>query len=143
MSKSNIERVEEQCAKVSNGLHPHPDVKGGEWAGWLANFKMPVIEDCPECGGRLVRKEGKRGAFMGCDRYPGCRFTKAASEEDRRPGAVDAEGLQWLADARPKVSVKAEGNCPKCGGQLVLREGKRGPFRGCSRYPACRYTEQI
>ena len=31
---------------------------------------------CPRCGGSLVRKECKYGAFYGCSNYPKCRFTK-------------------------------------------------------------------
>lgn len=33
--------------------------------------------------------------------------------------------------------------CPACGHQLVYREGRYGRFIGCSRFPACRHTEQI
>lgn len=35
------------------------------------------------------------------------------------------------------------GKCPKCGNTLVKRQGKYGPFWGCSSYPVCRYTENI
>ncbi len=31
---------------------------------------------CPKCGGYLVAREGKYGHFIGCSRYPRCRFTK-------------------------------------------------------------------
>lgn len=31
--------------------------------------------------------------------------------------------------------------CPKCGGELVMRNGKRGTFLGCSNYPKCKYTK--
>lgn len=34
----------------------------------------------------------------------------------------------------------AAGICPRCGGQLVERNGKYGRFVGCSGYPKCRYT---
>ena len=33
--------------------------------------------------------------------------------------------------------------CPRCGGNLKLRNGKFGSFLGCTSYPACRYTENI
>ncbi|MCH5163211.1 MAG: NERD domain-containing protein [Clostridiales bacterium] len=35
------------------------------------------------------------------------------------------------------------GFCPRCGGKLVLREGKRGQFYGCSNYPDCRFIKDI
>jgi DNA topoisomerase-1 len=31
---------------------------------------------CPQCGKSLVRRTGKRGAFVGCSGFPKCRFTK-------------------------------------------------------------------
>lgn len=33
--------------------------------------------------------------------------------------------------------------CPKCGIPLVIRDGKRGQFYGCSNYPRCRQTVSI
>ncbi|GKX50640.1 DNA topoisomerase 1 [Budvicia aquatica] len=34
---------------------------------------------------------------------------------------------------------KNEEVCPECGAPLVIRSGKQGPFKGCSRYPECTY----
>lgn len=33
----------------------------------------------------------------------------------------------------------ASGRCPRCGGSLVLRNGRYGRFYGCSNYPECNY----
>ena len=30
--------------------------------------------------------------------------------------------------------------CPKCGGELIMRKGKYGDFKGCSNYPKCRFV---
>lgn len=35
--------------------------------------------------------------------------------------------------------VKAD-LCPKCGGELIARNGKYGQFKGCSNFPRCRFT---
>lgn len=32
------------------------------------------------------------------------------------------------------------GICPKCGGTLLLRNGRYGSFYGCSNYPKCKFT---
>lgn len=32
---------------------------------------------CPECGGKLVEKNGRNGRFIGCSRFPECRFTRS------------------------------------------------------------------
>lgn len=47
--------------------------------------------------------------------------------------------------SRPAPTARA---CPRCGGELVLRQAKRGDragsrFWGCSSYPKCRYTEEL
>lgn len=33
--------------------------------------------------------------------------------------------------------------CPRCGGKLVVRNGKNGKFYGCSSYPRCEFTKNI
>ncbi|MFA5990849.1 MAG: topoisomerase DNA-binding C4 zinc finger domain-containing protein [Candidatus Doudnabacteria bacterium] len=38
-------------------------------------------------------------------------------------------------------SSESDKFCPKCGGDLVFRNGKFGQFTGCSNYPKCRYTQ--
>ena len=30
---------------------------------------------CPKCGGNLIERTGRYGAFLGCSNYPYCRFT--------------------------------------------------------------------
>jgi hypothetical protein len=35
------------------------------------------------------------------------------------------------------------GICPRCGGKLILRNGRNGSFYGCSNYPNCKYTHPI
>ncbi len=30
---------------------------------------------CPQCGGRLVIRQGKYGSFYGCSNYPNCKYT--------------------------------------------------------------------
>lgn len=34
------------------------------------------IYTCPQCGGRLVPKEGQYGKFMGCSNFPNCKYTR-------------------------------------------------------------------
>ncbi|MDE7313012.1 MAG: topoisomerase DNA-binding C4 zinc finger domain-containing protein [Eubacterium sp.] len=40
--------------------------------------KEAHIEACPVCGGELVKRNGRFGAFLGCSNFPQCRFTKNA-----------------------------------------------------------------
>ncbi len=43
-----------------------------------------------------------------------------------------------IKDKNEKISNNI---CPRCGGKLVVRNGKYGEFKGCSNYPKCRFTE--
>lgn len=42
-----------------------------------------------------------------------------------------------------KETTLRKGRCPRCGGELKLRNGKYGPFYGCSNYPNCRFTHKV
>ncbi len=82
----------------------------------LAPRLFPPREDgsdprrCPSCGeGRLSLKFGRFGAFIGCSRYPECRYTRrlaeSSGEEDRprdRLIGVDPESQEeiWLRFGR-------------------------------------------
>ena len=84
---------------------------------------------CPECEtGALRIRRSKRGPFWGCTRYPECDYT--APDINGEPGT-------------PQAAPKATGiDCPTCGKAMVERRGKKGPFLGCSGYPACKTTRE-
>ena len=50
------------------------------------------------------------------------------------------EHVESIRETKKKA---AEGICPRCGGQLVVRNGKYVKFLGCSNYPKCRYTQNL
>ncbi len=94
-------------------------------------LERPAVEetdfDCPECGKKLMLRTGRRGRFFGCSGYPECEYT----------ADVGAEG-EPKERSRP---METSESCPDCGeGTLLVREGRRGKFLGCSNYPKCRYT---
>lgn len=33
-------------------------------------------EYCPKCGGKLIKRRGKYGDFVGCSNYPKCKYTR-------------------------------------------------------------------
>ena len=86
---------------------------------------------CPLCGGKLVKRNGKFGTFMGCSEFPRCRYTY-----DPDTGSVGGKGR--------RIGPETEGKdiCPECGSLLVERKGKYGTFIGCTAYPQCRFTRQ-
>ena len=83
-------------------------------------------EVCPECKeGHLVRKASRYGPFMGCSRYPKCKFRRALTPNGELP--------------EPKLLEEA---CPLCGKPLQLRTGRYGEFIGCSGYPDCKFIKR-
>ncbi|MFH1235897.1 MAG: topoisomerase DNA-binding C4 zinc finger domain-containing protein [Parcubacteria group bacterium] len=51
-------------------------------------------------------------------------------------------GIEFLK-RKLKHRNKTSGRCPRCGGTLVQKNGKFGPFIGCSNFPRCNYTRQV
>lgn len=78
---------------------------------------------CPECGGDLVKRNGKYGEFLGCSNFPDCRYIK----KDKSEVKFDPE----------------LGLCPQCSEPLVKKNGKKGEFIACSAFPNCKYTKSI
>ncbi|MEN9613712.1 MAG: hypothetical protein RLZZ347_19 [Candidatus Parcubacteria bacterium] len=42
----------------------------------------------------------------------------------------------------PAIAGEASTLCPQCSSAMILRNGKRGQFYGCSRFPRCRGTRE-
>ena len=165
------------------------DVESGnqEWVPVVKDFYGPLQrmlsaaeeatpadtdEVCPLCNeGHLVRKASRFGPFMGCSRYPKCKFRRALTPEGeaQQPKLLDemcptcGRPLQLRTgrygefvgcsgypeckyikrDAQAEAKLTGE-KCPQCGeGQLVERTGRYGPFVACSRYPDCNYRANM
>ncbi len=48
-----------------------------------------------------------------------------------------------LFSAHEHALERDHGDCPECGGPLVIRHGKHGPFLGCQHYPSCDYHRPL
>ena len=72
---------------------------------------------CPNCGKKMVIREGRFGEFLGCPGYPECKTTMPLTKP---------------------IDVK----CPLCGeGDVVEKVSKkRKVFYGCNRYPECKWV---
>ena len=49
---------------------------------------------------------------------------------------------EHIHNIRTNIANKDYTKCPKCGGNLIERNGKYGEFIGCSNYPKCKYTQK-
>jgi len=90
-------------------------------------LKAEVVDvACPKCGSAMEKKSGRYGAFLGCSNYPECDGILKLDKKTGRP----------LAPQPPAITTDIA--CPKCGEPLNLRNGARGPWLSCSKFPKCR-----
>ncbi|MCC6320760.1 MAG: type I DNA topoisomerase [Phycisphaerales bacterium] len=84
---------------------------------------------CVKCGGPMIKRTGRFGPFLGCARYG----------DDKNPCDgilnIDAKG-HVVAPSQPPLLTDLP--CPKCQSAMNLRNGIRGPWLGCSKFPKCR-----
>jgi len=122
-----------------------------DWQQILANFYYPFMDEiakgktsiasqklaekigeaCPNCGGELLKRQGRFGEFIACSNYPKCKYSRnadasaeEASEEKAAPEVLDEK-------------------CPQCGKNLIKRKGRYGEFIACEGYPKCKYSRKI
>ncbi|WP_300392414.1 type I DNA topoisomerase [Henriciella sp.] len=72
--------------------------------------------ECPLCGeGELSLKLGRHGAFVGCSRYPDCKFTRPFSVDNDKEHAINPDGEEL-------------GLHPDTGEPVLLKTGRFGPY---------------
>lgn len=97
----------------------------------IENFKatgIAVEMKCPKCGGDMVKRWGKFGAFIACTNEE-CKYTQNPDEKPH----------ESIGD----VGAETEHTCLKCGKPLVVKVGRYGKFLACSGYPECRFTATL
>ena len=86
----------------------------------------------------MVKRSGRYGDFLVEDVPPPPKKSRKKSDSDTPPPFIlnidKAGNLKFPAP--PPITTDIE--CEKCGGFLNLRDGKRGPWLGCSKFPKCR-----
>lgn len=94
---------------------------------------LPEMVDikCPEDGAQMILRTGRFGKFLASPNYPDTKFVLNLDKK---------ECLKFPAPP-PLVTDIA---CTKCESKpLNLRDGKRGPWLGCSGFPKCRGRESF
>lgn len=85
--------------------------------------------NCLRCNGHTVLRNGMYGHYVRC---LSCGFAKNAEFVD---------GVVRLVDDRENVVVGQE--CGNCGGGMIEKLGRFGPYYGCINYPECNGTKKI
>ncbi|MDW3024421.1 MAG: type I DNA topoisomerase, partial [Alphaproteobacteria bacterium] len=86
---------------------------------------------CPECGAKLGIKLSKFGPFIGCEKYPICKYTKQLGKDDKPAQAQDS-------------AVQTKSDVVELGDGIVFRVGKFGPYvtDGVKNVSAKQYTAE-
>lgn len=126
--------------------------------------KIQTNVPCEKCGSAMILRDSKRGPFLGCSGFPKCRATKQVAKlEGKVKEYVESlvpalkEGGAKAAEIAAKISsqfgdipapvrtgpITTDIDCDDCGKPMVIRQGKRGPFLGCSGYPKCKNTGEV
>lgn len=103
--------------------------------------KTPTVDvKCEKCGGPMGVKQGRRGAFLGCLNYPKCRSTAPIPDELKE--SLGATATPAAAGQPDLKSITVDETCDQCGGSMIVRQGRRGYFLGCGKYPKCKGTKE-
>ena len=146
MVKEGPEPTGELCPQCGSPLVYRKNRKGDRFIGCSSWPKCKYIqhepkkpdelvgENCPQCGSPLVYKLYRGKKFIGCSNYPKCDYSR---DPKAKPGYVK----------KPKKTITEADYvkpCPDCkNGHLIIRNGKRGPFLGCTNFPKCRHIENL
>jgi DNA topoisomerase-1 len=84
---------------------------------------------CPKCGAQMTKRVGKFGPFLGCSKYG----DKTAPCD----GILNLDRKSKVVAPSPPAFV-TDLPCSICEAPLNLRNGLKGPWLGCSRFPKCR-----
>jgi DNA topoisomerase-1 len=156
--QKDLKRAAKDMPNMKEGYEPDPPVacdkcgkpmviKAGKFGLFLACSAYPdcentreletpepgaegdIEEACENCGKPMVVKRGRFGQFLACTGYPECKTTRKIIATK-----------QGLTAAKPDQILDEK--CPKCGSNLVVKQGRFGEFTACTSYPTCKYVKQ-
>ncbi|OGF26228.1 DNA topoisomerase I [Candidatus Falkowbacteria bacterium RIFOXYB2_FULL_47_14] len=91
-------------------------------------------EVCDKCGAPMIIKTGRYGKYLACSAFPDCKNIKSLKNKD------DAQKNEKIAELEEKYKDEV---CDKCGAKMAVKNGRFGPFLGCSAYPKCKTIKSI
>ncbi|MEW8441737.1 MAG: AAA domain-containing protein [Candidatus Thiodiazotropha taylori] len=89
---------------------------------------------CPECGSLTIYATGRYGPYFYCSNKDLCKWKKSLRDiYTPNPATVD---LSIYGNIKPP-------KCPECSGIMAIKNGRWGPFFGCTNYPTCKGIVKI
>ncbi|MBO5037260.1 MAG: type I DNA topoisomerase [Clostridia bacterium] len=120
--------MESELDEIEEGNKSYLDTMNGFYGGFaedlsaaekkLDGVRVEVPDEesdviCDKCGSKMVYKVSRFGRFLACPNYPTCKNTKS-------------------------IIVETEGNCPICGGKIIVRRSKAGKtYYACEKANEC------
>ena len=100
-------------------------------------------EVCDKCGSPMIVKTGRYGKFLACSGFPDCKNINSMGGGNNQQS--NSENGEKKPDANLEALEKkfAGEKCEKCGSDMVVKNGKFGPFLACSGYPKCKNIKSI
>jgi DNA topoisomerase-1 len=137
-------KMEEDLDKIAQGEADRDDVLNTFYEKFSKDLEVfggkevsrkavQVDMECPDCKSPLVVRFSRNGEFLGCSKFPECKFTSSFTRSE--------DGKIVLSD-ESEQSQGVDIKCPNCSRQLVKKIGRFGPFLSCPGYPDCKYIHQ-
>ena len=133
--EANLDRIAQGEVKWTKLMEKFYDSFQKDLEMAKQEMKGEVLTDitCPECKSLMAIKSGRNGLFLACTGYPECKTTTNFIRDEK--GNIIVETTHEVG--------REEGTCEICGKPMVTKNGKFGPFLGCSGYPECKNTQDI
>ncbi len=136
-------RMEEELDRVEEGTLAAGTLMKDFWAGFSTSLEeakvsmkdlkrspLPTDIVCDRCGKPMVIKFGRNGEFLACVGFPECRNTMNFKRDPK-------------GNIEPIKPIETGLKCPTHGKDLILRNGRFGPFLACPEFPDCKYTAPV
>ena len=136
-------KMEEELDRVEEGDLPAKTLMQEFWGGFTSSLdearvsmkdlkKAPIPTDivCDRCESGMVIKFGRNGEFLACSNFPECRNTMNFKRDPK-------------GNIEPIMKLETGLKCPEHEQDLVLRNGRFGPFLACPEFPKCTYTAPV
>ncbi len=131
------------CSGFPKCRNTKPIEKLDEIKQLIADGKLEIPKGPPADESGSSSGKGKGSGAKKAARRPVPKT--AAGKVDIAALGPPPEGFAWTRTGRPVVEKLPEGDlhCPDCGGEMVMKSGRFGPFFSCTNFPKCKCSVNL
>lgn len=130
-----------QCIETTRTTDSNYDEKGEGEKVFFKNWSRQTVRTVSELNLKKTRR------WFGQEIHLICKENNVSSVWSDKPQPNTAMGLNsfiFLDPCKAKNELDKKKNiCPQCKNSLVVRNGRYGPFLGCSKFPKCTYKQNL